>query len=444
MPRWLLTVLLTGAAAAGVATLWRSPLVTSRPSAPREPVARPPAATNDCFDLHAGLDRMAVPPRGQVERTLVVTVTGRADCGATRLPLDLALVVDVSGSMRDDHKLTHARSAALSLLDRLDETDHVSLVSFSDNGRIWGTEAATSELPREWLRGLTPEGGTNLGEGLEEGLGMLTPQAGRLRRVLLLTDGRANLGLTTADQLVPLLTRRDDVTVSTMGLGADYDELLLGALAESGHGRFHHAETVTDLADAYASELEGARHVAARGVELRITPPAGGTLTPLGGTPVRATDTGVIATIGDLAAGETRTIVVHVTTGPDASGGTTIDAVGQRPGGPQRLQAMATVTPIVSADPRAWEVQDPRLVVAVARAEAAEDLALAREEYLDGRREEAQRRLDSRVQALLQVQNLHLEADFAPVAAKLHEISTAPTAALQGKRAYATSQELAQ
>ena len=192
-----------------------------------------------------------------------------------RPPLNLALVIDRSGSM-SGRKLSDARKAARFLAGELTARDRLAIVAFDDEVTLVMPSTPVSD-PQPFLAAINTihSGGcTALFDGWLAGATQvanhLDPAA--LNRVLLLSDGQANEGLTDQKQIaakVAGLTARG-ISTSAFGLGDGFDEDLMGAIAGSGDGTLAFIESPGQLADLYASELQGLATTAGRKVSLGI------------------------------------------------------------------------------------------------------------------------------------------------------------------------------
>ena len=225
--------------------------------------AIPVGETSD-LDVLVRIVPPELPPDPQVERP----------------PLNLALVLDRSGSM-EGQKLFLAREAACNLVAQLGPRDRVSVVTFDDKVRCLVPSTPVRDVPalQKALRSVEAGGSTDLHGGWMEGsrqvLSHLEPRA--TNRVLVMTDGQANSGerdpgvlATRASQL-----SRKGISTTTLGLGDDYHEELLTAMARRGDGNFYHLEGPGQFQTFFALELDEHRRRMGRKVSLGVTPASG-------------------------------------------------------------------------------------------------------------------------------------------------------------------------
>lgn len=255
---------------------------------------------------------------------LISASQGAGRSPATRTPLDLALVLDRSGSMGGE-KFQAARRATLAVLDRLSADDRATIVVFDDQIDVVQPlgEVTTEfrEAARRALAQVGPRGSTALHEGWLTGCRAVAAETSDhsqrlLARCFLLTDGQANVGLTDPERLAQQaadIRRNALVGTSTFGFGEDYEEDLLAPMADAGGGQFHHLKTGAHIDDTFKGEIGELLSVAFRHVRLEIDAAPGMRVEFVSAYRANLVD-GVhySAVIGDLAAGAERPVVARV------------------------------------------------------------------------------------------------------------------------------------
>lgn len=286
-------------------------------------------ATSLGFQLR--FDSAHCPTAGGTVHLVCELEPPRATVAPVRPPLDLHLVLDVSGSMSGP-KLAAVQQACAGILSRLREGDRVSVVTFANDVCVHahGVNAGSAEaaaLERE-LRALSTRGNTNLSGGWLTGVELASGAHSRDRRaaVVLLSDGQANEGIVHAPQLAEMARRSAQQGVSTtcVGVGADYSTEQLGAIAEGSGGRFHHASTEQEIVQVLLGELEELSALYLERVDLALDAPADFVVQPLGGTTGRVVGGLQIVSAGALYAGASRKVVIALDVPPRMEGSTQV------------------------------------------------------------------------------------------------------------------------
>lgn len=197
-----------------------------------------------------------------------------------RMPLNLSLVLDRSGSM-SGKPLEEAKCCAAYIVDQLDSRDRVSLVAYDNRVDVLipSTPVTDKAGLKRVIDGIYSGGSTDLYGGWEEGAKQCLIAAGSdcLSRVLLLSDGCANHGLTRPEEVAPFLAEMLEagVSTSTYGLGHHFNEELMVEMAKAGSGQSYYGESAEDLLDPFQEEFSLMSALCARRVKLTLSAPIG-------------------------------------------------------------------------------------------------------------------------------------------------------------------------
>ena len=265
------------------------------------------------------LDREYIRAEGGSRRHLRVALrAATAPTHRARPALRLAFVVDRSGSMAGS-PLALAGRAVCEALALLAPDDAFALVTFESDCEVaMSFGPASDERKLEAQRralALVTGGSTNLSGGWAEGCAQVAGGAGdALARVLVLTDGQANVGETRTAALCEhaRILRRKGVATSCLGLGAGFNETLLGAMADAGGGRFYFAERPEELVEHMRAEVLEGLDVVGRGLALEVRPHDRGRVAVLGGLESRWTGTALRVELGDVVSQQTLDAVFSV------------------------------------------------------------------------------------------------------------------------------------
>lgn len=263
-------------------------------------------------------------PGGTIVRALV-TVTGEAPTAKKRAPIAVSLVLDRSGSMGGE-PLEAAKEAAVTLVRHLHADDEVSAVAYDHDVQTVATPTrgeGFAEVIRA-IRSIDEGGSTNLSGGWLRGREMVAAARRKelTRRVILLTDGHANAGITESSLLAGLTrgARHEGVSTSTIGFGAGYDEDLLRAMADGGGGNAWYIERADQATGVFGEEIAGLLALSAQNLAVEVQPGAQVTLTMVHHDyPWHPTPGGRRFEIGDLYAHEPRKLLVEFLVGGEPS-----------------------------------------------------------------------------------------------------------------------------
>ncbi len=233
--------------------------------------------------------------------------------------VDMVIVLDRSGSMAGK-KINDAKNAAIELISRLNASDRFALVTYSNNvniisGLVNMTPSAKSRL-NTMIAGISAGGNTNLGQGLETGIGILSSAAktGNCGRLILISDGLANKGITDINALgnMASVAVKKEFSISTAGVGNDFNENLMTAIADHGTGNYYFMENPSAFAAVFNNEFEKTRTAAATSVQIRFDEKNGIKLLDAGGYPIVTKNNTAVFFPGDLMSNETRKLFLNI------------------------------------------------------------------------------------------------------------------------------------
>ena len=277
------------------------------------------------FSASAVFDRKLIRAGGESVRFLVARLSASREDNRRpedRPPLNVALVIDASGSMAGE-RLEAAKTAALGVVERLAERDRLTVVSFASDVRTHldavPVTAENAQRIANEISSLRPRDMTFLSggwfAGAESAARIAEENPQMTPRVIILSDGHANAGIVDtemlrehADQL-----RVRGVLTSAVGIGDGYDEQLLRSIAESGGGRLHDAELTSEISMVLLGELDDIFGTVVENTEVAISVPAGVQIEALGKTTVQRRGNSIVSQLGPIQNNVERIAVFKVT-----------------------------------------------------------------------------------------------------------------------------------
>ncbi|MCA2977217.1 MAG: VWA domain-containing protein [Myxococcaceae bacterium] len=422
-----------------------TPTTTAPPMRPPVVAPAPPPATQrapGALRLTGKLSHPVLAPgTSDVFATLEVSAVDRP--GAPRAAVNLAVVIDRSGSM-SGAKIAQARRAALHLVELLNETDRLAIVHYGTDVQVLPgafATAANKERMRGFVRAISEQGGTNIGDALVAGKAQLDVARSdfTVNRLILLSDGQPTVGVTSAAGLerVAQTLRSAGTTITALGVGADFNEDLMQRLAELGGGSYGFIRDAEATASLFERDLAQAGTMVARGVTVSVELPPGVALREVLGRPSAVEGRRVTVTMPDFSARQTERLVVHLTaSGLTGAEGAAVDVAAFRldyvdllasqPGLEQlRLAALVTGDRALAEQRR-----DPEALVFANRARASQNVERAADAMKQGLFEQARRFIADNKRLIDEAESVAgteaLAGDRALNAAQLDSTAPAP------------------
>jgi Ca-activated chloride channel family protein len=297
-----------------------TPAITEAPvKPPTAPTAssRSAVSIGDLVKLEGSLSNAFVRTGDGQKLSLLMDLTAKDVGSDARSRMAVAIVIDRSGSMAGD-KIQKARQASKQFVARLTDEDEIAIVTYSSDYSV--------DLPLTTIKGqrnridrvideILDGGGTDIGAGLQAGLSALKgAHKDAVKRLLLVSDGNANQGITDSGSLASIAKRghQDGITVSTLGVGVDFNEDLLGQMAQGAGGGYYYARDPEAIASAFDKELTGLTKLAARNVEVGLELAPNVSISEVYGYRTENRRGRIVIPVGDMAGGERRRVMVQL------------------------------------------------------------------------------------------------------------------------------------
>jgi Ca-activated chloride channel family protein len=379
---------------------------------------------------------------------LEALASGAAGGPGARLPLNLAIVIDRSGSMYDERRLEFVVEAVKFLARSVAPEDKVAVVAFADKAQVivHPDQIHNGNAVRQALDDLDLleiGGGTQMALGMRAGIDEvkrhLAPN--RLNRVLVLTDGQTYEETACIDLANQ---NRDQMSFSTMGVGAEFNEKLLQRIAQDSHGKYHFIGDSTEIPGIFDDELQGLRGVSIRngrievnlsqGVQVREAFRASPEIYGLG-TPLVGDDRHINYEIGDLEAGVPGSVLLTLVLPPRRPGQVRIGQAAFRfevPGQGERT-VNTDLTVEYTLDRTLTSKRSGRVMNLVDQVSIAKLQSKAEEELKAGNVDRATRLLSNAIQGTQRLGNIKATQALSGLMDQVKKTQT-----LQGKAAKTT------
>lgn len=323
-----------------------------------------------------------------------------------RAPVNLALVIDRSGSMKGN-RLRNAIQGAVAAIERLNDGDVVSVVTFDSRTQILvpptTIDASSRSRIRGDVQGISLGGDTCISCGVEDGLALLERTTGRVNRMIVLSDGDATAGVRDIPGFRSMAQRARDrgASITTIGVDVEYNEKILTAIAADSNGRHYFVENETALERVFEAETESLTGTLASGAEAQIELAPGVELVRVFDRTFRRVGNRIVVPLGAFGGGETKTVLVKVRVPVDQEGQQPVadvemtyrDHVGDTDGRCNGKLLLAV------ADGPSSDI-DALVEGRVNRSETASVLKEANELFQQGRVADAKKKLEARAEAV--------------------------------------------
>jgi Ca-activated chloride channel family protein len=372
---------------------------------------------------------------------LMLELTAPPAATTDRAAIDVVVVLDRSGSMGGP-PMHAVREATCNLLRLLGKNDRIGVVAFDDEVELvlpLATHDVDGACAR--IRQIETSGSTNLSGGWLKGFEMLSAdgRVDALRRIIVLTDGHANAGITEPAALcgITAAAKEQGVTTTTVGFDDGYDEVLLAAIADAGAGNDYWCAGPDQAPQVFAAEFDGLSSVVAQNISVEIRPRVGVEVAVLNEFPITVVPGGMQVALGDAYGGERRRIVAKLSIPAQAAAGSvelaelvmrwasTVDTVSLH-------TVTIPVTVNASDDPNAEMTPDPEVIEEVNVLRAARAMKDAHESILRGDEGGARAALAATIDFLAPMPSQ--AAAVAEVRAALNELDHGQWSAASTKR----------
>lgn len=364
------------------------------------------AELNGTLTLKAGISNAYLLHGNPGELYASFDTTAVDHQGAERPPINLAVVIDRSGSMSGE-KFDNVKAAASRLVGQLEAGDRIALVSYGSDVTVDFPSSLMTEENRSRLlqviSRMVEGGGTNLSGGFQAGYSEVSrwKKDDYVNRVVLMSDGHANVGMTSSRELTKLSTTSlsGGISVSTIGVGLDYNEDLMAAMANSGAGNYYFIDRAETTATIFEKELKGLMSTVARNAVLIIRLSPGVKAVGVYGLNYRQEGDQLYVSMAEFRAKEMKSLLARLdVSGITQAGQAPIlnvslsyeDTVNQKP-----THVQASLQSVLTSDASLLDKGiDAEVIARVQQVEVAKSMEEAMDLYSKGKAQEAAQRIE--------------------------------------------------
>jgi Ca-activated chloride channel family protein len=373
----------------------------------------------DTLAIDARLGHASLAKNSRGETFLLAQIAAGEDKtngSAASSPMNLALVIDRSGSMKGD-RIANAMNAAVSAIERLRDGDSVTVVAFDSAAQIVVSPTRVSAASRPAMeaavRNIRLGGDTCISCGLQEAMQQLAQtslNSDRVNRMILLSDGATNSGIKDVPGLRAMAGRMNakGVTISTIGVDVDFDEKVMAALAAEGNGRHYFVANASGIPAVFAQEFDDILASVAKEAELSIELAPGVEVAEVFDRSFRREGSKIIVPFGAFSAKQEKTILIKLKVPADREGTQAVadvklayrDLLKKSDG-----SASGNLSLAIRSDGTEQRELDPFVAARVERSRTATTLTDANKLFEQGRVDEARAKLARRQVELKRIED---------------------------------------
>ena len=373
----------------------------------------------DTLAIDARLGHASLAKNSRGETFLLAQIAAGEDKtngSAASAPMNLALVIDRSGSMKGD-RIANAMNAAVSAIERLRDGDSVTVVAFDSAAQVVVSPTRVSAASRPAMeaavRNIRLGGDTCISCGLQEAMQQLARTSlsdDRVNRMILLSDGATNSGIKDVPGLRAMAGRMNakGVTISTIGVDVDFDEKVMAALAAEGNGRHYFVANASGIAAVFAQEFDDILASVAKEAELSIDLAPGVEVAEVFDRSFRREGSKIVVPFGAFSAKQEKTVLIKLKVPADRDGTQAVadvrlayrDLLKKSDG-----SASGNLSLAIRSDGTEQRELDPFVAARIERSRTATTLTDANKLFESGRVDEARAKLARRQVELKRIED---------------------------------------